>query len=104
MYNFFLLRLPFSWKTPLGYAIAFLLECMSTFAIAYSILPPACFALGSYLLVVAAIKAITKDFQILCEKIPHGNHQELKKLLCSLIENISNIKQLREIHLLFNLL
>lgn len=89
-------RLPFSLKTPLGYAVTFLLESVSTFAVAYSILPALCFAIGNYLLVVAAIEVITNDFRILCEQVSNGNDKELKKLFSNMIEDIIEIKQLSD--------
>lgn len=89
-------RLPFSWKTPLGYAVTFLLQSVSTFAVAYSILPALCFAIGNYLLVVAAIEVITNDFRTLCEQVSDGNDKELKKLFANMIEDIIEIKQLSD--------
>lgn len=76
--------------------MAFLMECVSTFAVAYSILPSLCFALGSYLLVGAGVQAISGDFRGLCERIYDGKDWEMKKLLANLVDNISEMKQLRD--------
>lgn len=88
--------MPFDWKTPFGYAIAFLMGCVATFAVAYSIVPSLCFALGSYLLVGAGVQAISSDFKMLCERASDANDWELRKLFSNLIENISEMKQLRD--------
>lgn len=88
--------MPFNWKTPLGYAAAFIVECVSTFAVAYSILPSLCLSLGSYLLVGAGIQAISNDFRILCERASNGNAKALKNPFSNMIKNIAEMKQLRD--------
>lgn len=87
-------RLPFSWKTLIGYTVYFTVETLSMYAIVYSILPVACFAIGSYLLVSAVIKVITNDFHILCGKISTGSSIEMTELFCNMVEDMSEIKEL----------
>lgn len=90
-------RLPFDYKTPLGFACVFMIESVSTYAVAYSILPSLCFALGSFLLVGAGVQDISSDFQLLCERASDGNECELKQLLSNLVEHIAEMKQLRDL-------
>lgn len=89
-----IVRLPFSWKTPTGFAIAILIESLSCFSVLYSILPTVCFTVGSYLLVVAAIKVIANDFQILCSRIATENSKKVKELFIDIISDITDVKKL----------
>lgn len=95
--SFSLFRLPFNWKTPIGYSFAFLLASGSAFAVAYTILPTACFAIGSYWLAIVVVKDIINDFHLRCDKISTENGKktrELKEHLCDVIKDITDVKQL----------
>lgn len=97
-------RLPFNWKTPIGYFFAFLLGSGSVFALAYSVLPTMCFAVGSYWLATAFIKDIKNDFHLRCDKVStkHGKKmKEWKQHLCDVIKDISNVKQLSSFFFIF---
>lgn len=85
-------RLPFNWRTPIGYSVAFLLPLISTFAIDYSILPTACFTIGSYLLIRAVLKIIRNKIQISCGAIK--NDKEMKEFFVDVITDISDVKEL----------
>lgn len=87
-------RLPINWKTLIGYTVYFSVETLSMFAIVFSILPTICFAIGSYLLLNAVIKVNTNDFHILCGKISTGSNDEMKKIFCNMVEDMSEIKEL----------
>lgn len=87
-------RLPFSWRTPAGFVFAIFIESLSGFSVVYSILPVACFTVGSYLLLVAAIKVITNDFRVLCSKIAIENGKKLKELFVCVILDIIRLKKL----------
>lgn len=87
-------RLPFTWKTPIGYAIYVTVESLSSIAIGFSILPSACLGIGSYLLVCAVIEVIANEYHVLCGKATINNGQDMKKLFCSMVGDIADIKQL----------
>ena len=86
-----IVRSPFSWKTPIGFAIAILIESLSCFAALYSILPNTCFVVGSYVLIMSAINIILDDFHEFCDI--NKNDKKSQKLI-SVVSNISDIKQL----------
>lgn len=92
--RFLFVRLPFSWKTPIGYSIYLTLEYLSVFAVALSMLPTICFAVGSYLLVYLVNKVIANDFHILCGKISTGKDKEVKKLFIDMIADMTEVEEL----------
>lgn len=94
----YFVRLPFSWKTPIGYSIYVALQLVSVFAVVLTILPTACFAIGSFLLVHLANKVITNDFQILCGKISTGTGKKVKMLFFNVIADMSEVKELSLMH------
>lgn len=90
----FFARLPFGWKTLIGYSAYLTVETLSVVAIVTSILPVACLAVGSYLLLSTVIKVITNDFYVLCDKISIGSNKEMKELFCNMIADMSEVKEL----------
>lgn len=78
----------------IGFSIYFTVETALVVAIVTSSLPVTCFVIGSYLLVSTVIKVITNDFHILCGKLSIGSNKEMKVLLCNIISDISEVKEL----------
>lgn len=89
-------RLPFDWKTPLGYFCCYIFETLSCFAVLYSILPTFCYAIGSYCVNSAQLQVIINEFYILGREISNGYDSELMKQFCDLIDDISDAEQLIE--------
>lgn len=98
--NFFLhLRLPFNWRTPFGYLIAFLCEFASAYATClYS------GALGNLLVSscyveICIVKDITIDLIAMnrCEKF-EGNQMEIRMRFCDVVQLYSDAKQLSRNH------
>lgn len=85
-------RLPFNWRTPIGYLAAFTLPSLSTYSLAYSSLPIACFTIGSYLLIGVAIKITRNKIEISCSAIENG--KELKEFFVGIISDITDLKEL----------
>lgn len=96
MYIFYYNRLPFNWKTPLGYTTAYLFGCISVYTIICSILPTICLTVGSYWLNKAIIKDIIMDYRILNDKASDINQKEMLELFCKVIEDMSDSKQLSD--------
>lgn len=88
----FLDRLPFNWKTPFGYFCAFLLACIVTYAILYTILPVICIGIGTCVLMVPFLKDALNNFHISDDK----NGTEIKKIFYSVVEDFLDLKQLSE--------
>lgn len=57
--------MPFNWKTPLGYLIALLFECISSYYAALFLVPLLCFLFGSCFLLRSFVKDITNDLSLL---------------------------------------
>lgn len=95
MYIF--VRLPFNWKTPLGYFFCFILASLSCYASLYSILPSLCLVIGSYWIMCARLKVITNEFKIVTRKISIGCDGDLRKEFYGVIDDISDAKQLSDL-------
>lgn len=93
--RFLFVRLPFiHWETPIGFCVAFTMGTISCLCVVYSILPSTCFAVGSHLFTVGAVKMITANFKYSCGKLSNENDKNIKTLLDQVILDISDLKQL----------
>lgn len=72
------------------------LQFASALSICLSILPNACFSIGSHWLTVTFIDDVLKDFHILNSKKSKRRNKEIKKSLCKIIDDISDLKQLSD--------
>lgn len=63
----FISRLPFDWKTPLGYLATLSLEFIGAFYTAMFLVAIACFLVGSCWLLISFIEDITSDLSLLTE-------------------------------------
>lgn len=88
-------RLPFDWKTPFGYPIAFFLACIVTYSILSSILPVVCTGIGGCMLMISFLQDALNKFHTSESKMPNTNGKELKKLFYDSIEDFVELKQLR---------
>lgn len=93
--------MPFNWKTPHGYAIAIFLNFASALSIVLSVLPNACYSIGSHWLSVTFIDDVINDFHILNSKKFKRRNKEIKQLLIKIIDDVSDLKQLSDFKELF---
>lgn len=91
-------RLPFDWKTPLGYLIAVTFLCVTAYCVFFSAVPILGIAIGSSILANTAIDVATSDVNQLKEMTDqsHLSHIDMLKRFCSIIEDISDIKELSQ--------
>lgn len=88
-------RLPFNWRTPLGYAIAELTEFISYVSLLSCVLQTLFFYAASLWLIIKFTEDIANDL----ESLNVGGRSEQSRLrkrkqLCKIIEMHSNLKQL----------
>lgn len=86
-------RMPFSWKTPSGYMIAFLDELVSDIVGTATYVPLISFIVGSCWLLITFIKDISSDLSsIEAEEISNKTVDDSKKLLCKIIKFYTDIR------------
>lgn len=90
-------RLPVDWKTPHGYAIAFVVELCGSFYTTYIVVPYLCLAIGSLSIINAFVKDISNDLSMLnVTKGTDENHSKIKERFCDIIQRFSDAKELSE--------
>lgn len=91
-------RLPFNWKTPLGYPIAFSYLFISGYPVFFHLIPVLSFGIGSIRLFISMIDDILNDLRLLNEmnqKVSTTkNCQQMKTLFTKIIIDFSDVKQL----------
>lgn len=93
-------RLPFDWKTPLGYLTALGMLCVEIHCIAFAAVPVIGFLIQSCRLLKTFVEDITKDVSRLVESSPHSSRitrtrKTTAEYFISLIQDHSTVKQLR---------
>lgn len=87
--------MPFNWKTPLGYSVAWFGQAFGwtvTASVAFSVY---CFSFGSNLHFIFIAEDITKDlvdFNSIV-KTPNANREELMERFCTVIQLYSYVKE-----------
>ena len=91
-------RLPFNWKTPLGYLIALLIQCIETTCDDFSGLPVACFLFQSCQLFEAFVEDIARDVSLLdiefCSS--EANRHQATENFVNVLRNFTTVKQLSD--------
>lgn len=87
------LRFPFNWRTPFGYAIAWLGTYATMFASLFSCSPIMCLLISSCWLIKTFTTDVKADLSRLTHKI---NDQKLKKRLSSIVQQFCTIEQLSD--------
>lgn len=88
--------MPFDWKTPFGYFVAFLYASVSLYYILFSVLPTVCLTIGSYWMIVLIIKDIINDYRIFNNKLTEENNKEALALFSNVIQDMADAKQLSD--------
>lgn len=92
---FFYTRLPFNWRTPLGYAIALSVQGLAAYFTLVSISTVVCFLVGSCWLFISFIKEVSEDLCVLYDdKSAKRNHADLSKYYSNIIQTYADVKQL----------
>lgn len=95
MIEFNILRLPYNWKTPFGYAIAFFGTYAGMSASLFSCTPIMCFVIASCYLIATFLTDIKSDLSGLnASKTRKMNCQKLEKRLSNIIRQFCSIEQL----------
>lgn len=90
-------RLPFNWKTPLGYSIAIAFEGATLHSVTLGFTPIFCIFLGSAWLEIAFIEDIANDLAEVNSSIDASNgnkRRDLTERFCYIIRFYSDAKQL----------
>lgn len=88
-------RVPFNWKTPLGYLLVLAFYGYGMLCVVTLALPTMCLLMGTCWLFVAFAKDLTNDLHFLNINLPsNSNSLQLRGHLCKLIQLYSDIKEL----------
>lgn len=98
---FFRFRLPFNWRTPLGYLMALILQAASTYVTLLSVSPSIILLVGSCWILILFIHDITNDLSKL-SAIKHdqllssgkNTNGKIKRRFCKIVRNFSDVKEL----------
>lgn len=94
MTHFFLYRLPFNWRTPLGFIVVLLYQILVAYLVGLLFIPILCFLVGSCFLLKIFVEDTTKDLNRLNMSKMYGNNKEVKEIFCNIAQDFSNLKQL----------
>lgn len=107
VFHFHFDRMPFNWKTPIGFLVIFLFQCVNVNNAAMIVTPTMCFFVGSCILLKSLIEDITNDLNSL-----NQDEQKMSKLdkrkkiakedFCYVIQEFSDVKQLSVLFLHFS--
>lgn len=97
-------RLPFNWRTPLGYIITLAAEYTSINSAVFGFTPIISFFIGSGWFAIWIVKDITNDLSALKVKKASSNKQkrELKEKFCYIVRFYSDARELSVLHLVEN--
>lgn len=88
-------RLPFNWRTPLGYLVALFAQFTGSFAVLFSALTVFSFLVGSCWLFYTISRDINQDLKCLkCKKSSDGNDRSLKIHFYHIVQVYLDAKQL----------
>lgn len=87
-------RMPFNWKTPFGYLIAFFLETSAFYSIVLGCVPLVCFLVGSCSFFTSFAKDITEAFRILDIDYRKTKNRKRPKQTGNITESFRNVVQL----------
>lgn len=87
-------RLPFNWKTPVGYSIVLAFESIVLSSIGLTCVPLISFIVGSCWLTNSFVKDIASDLINFNVKKKRGTQRRAKKHLCKVINDFADAKQL----------
>lgn len=98
-------RLPFDWKTPIGYLFALAAESVSAHSALFCFTPIISFFVGSAWLIICSLEDISNDLtELNGSKTSNKNPDEVKEHFCHVIRFYSDARQLsRTFHLSFPL-
>lgn len=93
-----ILRLPYNWKTPLGYLITLVFQAVAAISTFLSFIPTICLLCGSCFLIIAFVDDISNDLDIL-NNIDGGGmsrpcHRIVKERFCNTIQFHTDLKGL----------
>lgn len=89
------IRLPFDWKTPLGYLFALLFQTMAVYASVLSTIPAACTLIASAWTSVATLKDFTNDLPLLMiGGRSLNNRTKIKKRFSNFVQFYLDLKEL----------
>lgn len=90
-------RLPFNWKTPVGYFVALLMQCIEILYMTSAGVPVLCFLFHSCQLMEAFVQDISEGISHLNINKPTSadrSQSQIAAIFIDFVENISTVKQL----------
>lgn len=92
-------RLPFDWKTPIGYFIALMAQCVPGACSTFSFTSVTCFLIESALLSISILKDIENDLSALnfVDLSSKKDYERIKKQFNLVVRNYTDAKQLSRI-------
>lgn len=91
--TFFHSRLPFNWKTPIGYSAVVLFLSIATFVLLSTIVPSLCLTIGSSVLVRFFIRLFTREV-IGMQRLPRKQRTKIKERIRVFIQKFADTKEL----------
>lgn len=93
--SFFFSRMPFNWRTPLGYLIAYVSESSAIYSALFCATPIICFLFGLCLFCVSMVKDLSADLSLsIVGGTSKPNRDQLKKSFCQIVQSFVDVKQL----------
>lgn len=90
-------RLPFDWKTPFGYSLAWFAQAVAAHSTVLHLNLVVSFLIGSCYFVISILKDIAKDFATLnSTKTSDINHREMTGHFCNIVQFHTDARQLRK--------
>lgn len=99
---FYCLRFPFDWKTPVGYCLAFVIECAAAFSVCSSLIPMICFHAGSCWLFVSFVNDTIIILSLFNLNVSNENHDRVKERFFNIIKLQSVLKELSDFRSTFD--
>lgn len=88
-------RLPFNWKTPLGYSIAFCAQSVTVFYTCFSVSSVVSFLIGSCWMLTTIVEDIANDFSFLNERQSQDEKRKsIKRHFLNIVQLYSDANQL----------
>lgn len=93
--KFFYIRLPFNWKTPLGFFAALTIQAFASYFTLLSTASILCFLVGLCLLLIGFVEDLTSNLNALsATEIPNKTHEKLTEDFHNAMRLYSQVKEL----------
>lgn len=88
-------RLPYNWRTPLGYLVTLIIQTVASLSCILSIVPAICLLVGLCWLIISFVEDVTNDLNALnIGQNTERSRRIMKERFCSIIQLHMELKQL----------